>query len=193
MRFLLLLPRTLPGLLSFTAPALKVLHALSPPDLSLGTSDGEQKGKGNYKRSVITRIPSRKDASLLCMSGASPMYFLLGIRTSPTAVSFYAVLPDCASAKCHLSSQPVEAPETLQQEPVPVGHTQASSCTPKCSLQSASTSRSSQDQPAEPVHHCTPVGALQLQAEGSCSCLEQYRFWRCLEHFGFCIWVILTL
>lgn len=39
-------------LVSFTVPALKVLHALCPPDLPLGASGGERKGKGSYTRSV---------------------------------------------------------------------------------------------------------------------------------------------
>jgi len=75
MRFLPLLPRTLPGLPSFTAP--EVLHTLCPLDLSLGTPGREQKGKGDYKRSVLIHNPSSRDTSVLCLSKASPMYFSL--------------------------------------------------------------------------------------------------------------------
>lgn len=90
--------------------------------------------------------------------------FLLATRASPTATSFRAVLTGCASAKCHLSSQPAEAPATPQQEPAPVGHAQASSCTPKGRPLLAGASRSSQDQPAEPAHCRTPGSSGQREA-----------------------------
>lgn len=112
MKFLLLLPRTLPR---FTAPALEVLHTLCLPDLSLGTSDGEQKGKGSYKRTVLIYIPSSGNASLLCMSRASPTYFSL--EYAQVRQQLLSTMGS-ASAKGYLSSQPAEAPETLQQERV---------------------------------------------------------------------------
>lgn len=54
-------------------------------------------------------------------------------------------------------------------------------------------SSSSRDQPVEPALCCAQVGARELQAQPGCSCIEQYWFWQWLEHFGFCIRVILTL
>lgn len=151
-------------LVSCTVPALKVLHAFVPPDLPLGAS-GERKEKGNYTRSVCIHIPSISPLHKKASPCTSPCN-----RCKSTAASFHAVLTACASAKCHLSSQPMEVP------PGP-----------------AAGASSSRDQPVEPVHCCTQVGAQELPTEPGCSCIEQYWLWQWLEHFGFCIRVILTL
>lgn len=109
---------------------------------------------------------------------------LLAIDTSPqqhlsTLCSQPVLLPSATWAP-----SPWRAPQALQQEPAAVGHT-------ACILLRASSS-SSRDQPVEPGLCCTQVGARELQAQPGCSCIEQYWFWQWLEHFGFCIRVILT-
>lgn len=58
----------------------------------------------------------------------------------------------------------------------------------------ATAGRREQEQPGPARWAGTLPHARQLWPEGGhSSCLQQYRFQRWLEHFGFCIWVMLTL
>jgi len=58
----------------------------------------------------------------------------------------------------------------------PVGHAEASGCTPRRSPRSGSV-QESEKQPAKPAHHRTHAAAPGLQAKGCCRGLQQYRFW----------------
>lgn len=163
MRFLLLLPRNAVRLANFTVPAFEGLYALCPPDLSPRASGGEQKEKGNYTRSVcIHTLPS-----LLCTTRASPMYFSLQYTQVHSSI-----FPCCAYRLCFCQVPP-ELP-AHGGTPGPCSTSLQQWGTLRCILLRASTSRGSRDQPVEPAHHCTQVGARELQADGSCSCIKQY-------------------
>lgn len=177
MRFLLLLPRTLPGWWVLQFQHLKYcMHCVRQTYL------WEHLVENRKERGIIRDLFAYMSLpSLLCTTKTSPC-------TSPcnrykSIASFHAVLTACASAKCYLSSRP----------PGPCSRSLQQWGTLRCILLWDSTSRSSRDQPVEPVLCCTQVGAQELQAERGCSFIEQYRFWQWLERFGFCIRVILML
>lgn len=89
-------------------------------------------------------------------------------------------------------------PRPLQQEPVLFPKRQWHTLRPPAAPPNA-VSRWEQEHPGPacragtPPPHPTHAGALGFWAEGGCSCLKQRWVQRWLEHFGFCIWAILTL
>lgn len=112
----------------------------------------------NGKERAITRdlFEYTSLLSLLCTTKASPCISPCN-RYKSMAASFHAVLTACASAKCHLSSQPMEAPPGPAAGPCSRSLQQWG--TLRCILLRASTSRSSRDQPVE---QCTAAHRWEL-------------------------------